>query len=325
MKKAALLLWLLMTFVYACDATFQSCYKKAAALDVVRDNSLYIPLEDDKILIYSDTPVKNALKSDPFLHLYLKRSSKEIRHPFKLNRYLPSKELASIHKEIICGHIEEEQVGLERLAVFSTKIFQPSIILNGCCELVAIGASKGIVQKPYIEHFLYSGGVYGDLGIRLKRCKEGLVVESIDPFLETPFEIGDRIVAFNGKNVKNKARFEQDILFASLGSLCRVDVLRCKKKHSLKAKVYQRRGGGYLSDTFLERLGVYVDDKLSVIRSSFAKIHKGDRLKVIDGHRVHTQKDVRKWLSRVQNKHFLIGVERRGLDIFIPLSKISKN
>ena len=325
MKKAALFLWLLTTFVYACDATFQSCYKKTVALKVVRGNALYIPLQNDKILVHSDTPVKNALKSDAFLHLYLKRASKKIRHPFKLNRYLPNKELASIHKEIVCGTIVQKQEGLEHLARFSKRIFAPSVILNGCCELVAIGTSRGIVQKPYIEHFLQNGGVYGDLGVRIKQCKEGLVVTSIDPFVKTPFRVGDHLAALNGKKMHDKAQLEQEILFAPVGSVCRVDVFRCDKRTTLKAKVYNRKGGGYLSDTFLERLGVYVDEKLRVKRSAFEKIHKNDKIKVIDGHRVSTQKDVRHWLSKVKSEHFLIGLERKGLDIFIPLSKLSKN
>jgi len=327
MKKAALLLWLLSIFVYACNTTFQSCYKKTVALGVVHNDSLYIPLENNKILIYSDTPVKHALKSDPFLHLYLKKAPKKIHHPFKINRYLSDKKLVSIHNKnkIVCGHIKQQQAGLERLAVFSKKIFHPSIILNGCCELVGIGTSRGIIQKPYIKHFLRRGGVYGDLGIRLKRCKEGLIVESVDPFLQTPFKIGDRIVALNGKRVKTKKDFQQKVLFASVGSICVVNVFRYKKQHTLKAKVYKRLGGGYLSDTFLERLGVYVDAKLQVVRSSFAKIYKGDKLKVIDRHRVWTQKDVRKWLSNVKNERFLICVERRGLDIFFPLDKVLKN
>jgi len=178
---------------------------------------------------------------------------------------------------------------------------------------------------PYIEHFLKSGGVYGDLGIRIKRCRDGLVIASIDPFLQTPFQVGDRILMLNGKRVTSKAEFEQKILFARVGSEFSVELFRCGKKEVLKVKIYRRKGGGYLSDTFLERKGVYVDAHLKVIRSTYAKIQKGDRLKVIDGHRVATQEDVRKWLSNVSNERFLIGLERRGLDIFIPMSKRSED
>ena len=324
MKRAVLLFWLLSTLLLACNTGFQSCLKKSEALHVVSASRLSIPLQENKTLVYSDIPVPNALKSDPFLHLYLIETKKKIRHPFKINRYLPNKELASIHKEIVCGTIVQKQEGLEHLARFSKRIFAPSVILNGCCELVAIGTSRGIVQKPYIEHFLQNGGVYGDLGVRIKQCKEGLVVTSIDPFVKTPFRVGDHLAALNGKKMHDKAQLEQEILFAPVGSVCRVDVFRCDKRTTLKAKVYNRKGGGYLSDTFLERLGVYVDEKLRVKRSAFEKIHKNDRIKVIDGHRVSTQEDVRHWLSKVKSEHFLIGLERKGLDIFIPLSKVAK-
>ena len=325
MRKAALLLWLLPALLFACDAGFKSCLKKVEALDVVSTSQLSIPLQGNKKLLYSDTPVQNALKNDPFLHLYLVETKKKIRHPFKINRYLPNKELASIHKEIICGKIVQKQEGLERFARFSKRIFIPSVILNGCCELVAIGTSRGIIQKPFIEHFLKNGARYGDLGIRLKRCKDGFVVASVDPFVKTPFKVGDRLLTINAKMPTELSQLKQAILFTPPDSICRVELLRCKRKLSLNAKVYPRKGGGYLSDTFLERLGVYVDEKLRVKRSTFEKIHKNDRIKVIDGHRVSTQKDVRHWLSKVKNEHFLIGLERKGLDIFIPLSKISKD
>ena len=325
MKRAAPLFWLLSVLLFACDAGFQSCLKKSEALHVVSTSRLSIPLQEDKTLVYSDTPVQNALKSDPFLHLYLIETKKKIRHPFKINRYLPNKELASISREIICGKIVQKQEGLDRLARFSKRIFIPSIILNGCCELVAIGTSRGIVQKSYIEHFVQNGARYGDLGVRIKRCRNGFVVASVDPFVKTPFKVGDRLLALNTKMPKDLSQLKQAILFASPGSICRVKLLRCKRKLSFNAKVYPRKGGGYLSDTFLERLGVYVDEKLRVKRSVFAKIHKNDRIKVIDGHRVYTQKDVRHWLSKLKGEHFLIGLERKGLDIFIPLSKISKD
>ena len=317
MKKAALLGWLLFSTLFACDAGFQSCLQKVAALHVVSSSSLAIPLDGGKTLLYSDFPVQNALKSDPFLHLYLVKTKAEVRHPFKINKYLPNKELASIREHIVCGKVVQPQIGLERFARFSKPLAKPSVILNGCCELVALNTTKGIIQKPYIEHFLRKGGVYGDLGIRLEDSKKELVVASCNPFVETPFKVGDRIIVLNGKRVHSKAEFARQILFAPIGSKCSVKVVRNDKKLTLKATLYKRRGGGYLSDTFLESVGVFVDERLQVVASSFEKIHKGDRIIMINGQKVLSQKDVREALSKVGTKEFLIGLNRKGLDIFI--------
>ncbi|SFV49897.1 hypothetical protein MNB_SM-7-1477 [hydrothermal vent metagenome] len=315
MKKAAVLIWLLGFSLFACDTSFKSCLQKVKDLHVISSNSLEIPLQNQKTLIYSDTPVKEALKSDPFLHLYLVKTQKNIHYPFKINRYLPNKELAAINSSIFCGEIVKDQIGLDTLAKFSTKIPSFAVILNGCCELVAIATSKGIIQKPYIEHFLKKGGIYGDLGVRLK----GLDVASSNPFLKTPFKLGDHILSFDGKRVKDRGSFEQKIAFGDIGSLHKVEVIRKGKKRVFKAKLYKREGGGYLSDTFLETLGVYLDTELRVIHSSFTKFLKGDKIIMIDRHLVKTEADIRKWLSKVEKRDFLVGINRRGLDIFIKL------
>ena len=321
MKKAALLGWLLFSALFACDAGFQSCFKKTQDLDVVSVTSVKIPLSGNKTLIYSETPLSSSLKNDPFLHLYLMPTRNMVRHPFKINKFLPSREVAAIGKKIVCGKVVQPQIGLEQFAHFSKPLTYPSIILNGCCELVAVGTSKGVIQKPYIEHFLKKGAIYGDLGIRLRQSSKRLVVAECNPFLQIPFQKGDRIVALNGKKVASQAWFEKKVLFAPIDSKCRVEVVRHGKKLTLQAKVYKRRGGGFLSDTFLESLGVFVDKKLRVLSSSYEKIRKGDRIIMINGQRVASQRAVREALTNVRTREFLIGLNRKGLDIFIPLRK----
>ena len=322
MKKAALLGWLLFSSLLACDAGFESCLQKVTALGVLSSNTLSIPLEGDKVVVYSDTPLANVQKSDPFLHLYLLKATSKIRYPFKINKYLQNKELASVGKGIVCGKVVAPQVGLDRFARFSRPLFAPSLILNSCCELVAINTSKGIIQKAYIEHFLQKGADYGDLGIRLDLSVKEPVVASCNPFIKTPFRIGDRIFMFDAKIVHTKEAFARKVLFASIGSKCSVKVIRNGKKQTLQATVYKREGGGFLSDTFLESIGVFVDQKLQVQTSSNEKILKGDRIIMINKKRVTSQKEIREALTKVrEKKEFMVGLNRKGLDIFIVLRK----
>ncbi len=321
MQKAALLFWLLFSPLMACDIGFKSCLAKVEALHVVSSEAVKIPLKDRRTLLFSDTSPQNALKSDPFLHLYLLKREKNVAHPFKINRFLHTQELASIHNEIICGKIVQKQQGLDRLARFSKRIFTPSVILNGCCELVAVGTPRGIIEKSYIEHFLKAGGVYGDLGIRTTDSKGGVVVTSRNPFLQIPFKMGDIIIALSGKPVKKAALFNKEVLFATVGSILRVAVERNGKKYTFKVKVHKRKGGGYISDTFFETLGIYVDEQLNVIASSNEKFRKGDRFVVVDSKWVSTQTDIREALSNVKKKEFLVGINRKGLEIFIKFKR----
>ena len=321
MQKAAFLFWLLGISLLACDAGFENCLKKVQTMDVVSKGAVQIPLKKNVTLLYSNTPIQNALKSDPFLHLYLLRSDKKVSHPFKINKFLHNKELASIHNEIVCGKIVKKQQGLDHLAHFSKRIFVPSVILNGCCELVALGTPKGVIEKPYIEHFLKVGGVYGDLGVRIADLREGAVVASRNPFVDSSFQTGDKIISINGKSVKSAAELNRKILFSPVGSIMKVTIRRDSKEYTLNAKVFKRRGGGYISDTFFETVGIYVDEKLRVISSSNEKIHKGDRFVVVDSKWVSTQADIRKALSTLKSKEFLVGINRKGLDIFIKFKR----
>ena len=321
MQKAALLLWLLFSSVFACDAGFESCLKKTKDLKVVATSSVKIPLSGGRMLVFSKSPLNNALKNDPFLHLYLFKTTKKIKFPFKINRYLSNNRLASLHERVVCGKILQPQKGLDKLGVFSKSIQTPSLVVNGCCELVGIGTKKGVVQKAFIEHFLRHGGTYGDLGVRVADSKGVPFIRSCNPFLKHPFKSGDRIIALNGKKVREAAEFCKAVLFAPVGSTFDVVFERNGEKRRAKAKVYRRKGGGYISDTFLETVGIYVDEELRVTASSNEKVHKGDRLVVVDSHWVKTQEDVRKALSSVRSDELLVGVNRRGLEIFIKLKR----
>ena len=57
---------------------------------------------------------------------------------------------------------------------------------------------------------------------------------------------------------------EEAILFSLPGSEHKVTVRRDGKELVLDVRIAERLGGGLLSDTFLERLGLYLDRQLFV-------------------------------------------------------------
>ncbi len=323
MRFAAVVFWLLGISLFACDPSFESCAKKVLEVAEVTNTRIDLPLEGSKVLVYSTTELRGASQSDPFLHLYLFDSKHPPKYPFKLNKNLPAKELASINEKIVCGKIVQKQRTLEHLGKFSSPITAPSVILNGCCFVVAIGTPKGVITRRFLRHFMREGGVYGDLGVRIKRCENRLVVEYRNPFVRTPLEVGDRILSIDGKKVSDKASFEEAVLFAKPGKKLDLRVERCGKRLELHPLVYKRAGGGYLSDSFFETLGVFLDEKLRVVRSSYPQIKKGDSIVALNSITVKTIDDVKYALSKVTTKKFLVALNRDGLVFFIKMkSKI---
>ncbi|NPA65369.1 MAG: hypothetical protein GXO11_00660 [Epsilonproteobacteria bacterium] len=89
-------------------------------------------------------------------------------------------------------------------------------------------------------------------------------------------------------------------------------------------KVFPRKGGGFLDDTFFEVIGVYIDKDLRVVRSSYESLHVNDKIFIIDKQKVQTQKDIQRALSDVGDT-FRIGLNRDGLDIFIEINTRKNN
>ncbi len=323
MRRVALLLVLLGVSLFSCDASFRSCLKKTNDLGVVQnDTTLSIPVSSDKLLGFGPKPPKNSVVYDPFLRLWIVKTNKRVRYPFKINQTLPAKELASIKQGIVCGSIIEEQNGLEHFGRFSKPAKTPAIVLNGCCELVGINTSRGVIQKRYIEHFLQKGSVYASAGVRIRQCKKHIVVASVNPFVKTPLKRLDRIVAVDGKKIRTQKEFNEAVLFSAPNSEHTFKVIRCGKEKELTCTLSQRKGGGFLSDTFLETLGVYLNEKLVVIDSTYPVLRRNDRIFMVNGTKVGSFEDVRRSLSDTLHEA-LIGINRNGLDIFVKIK--SKN
>jgi hypothetical protein len=322
MKRIILWAFVFVAIAHGCESGFESCLQKVNDLHVVQNDTLQIPLKQKKLLIYSNKPLNNTMKSDPFLGLYLIKAKYAVSHPFKFHKTLPYSQLASVSTGITCGNITHPQKGLEHLATFSSPLQQNGVVLTSCCELVGVATPRGIIQKRYIQHFLEKGGVYGEIGVRVMQKDKKVKVCSVNRFINRKLFIGDIIVSVNKKTIHNVKEFNEAVLFAKIGSVVQVELIRDNKKIQLSMKVMQRKGGGLLSDTFFEAIGVYFDPTLHVIASTNPSLHVGDRIFSINKKAVKNYKDMRLALSSIEDI-VKIGITRKGLDFFITLN--SKN
>ncbi|MCK9453903.1 MAG: PDZ domain-containing protein [Sulfurimonas sp.] len=313
MLRLLLALNFLFVNLYACKGGIESCRLKTLDSGAIVKNSLHIPLENNQKLIFSTTtPNGKILKHDPYLSLYLVEDKKNFKYPFRINTNQSLGTFGVDNRSVIEGKIVQKQLGLNRFATFSEALFAPSLLLNSCCALEGIVTERGIIEKEYIEHFLNSKKVaYGNFGIRVKDIGSAVTVSSSNPFFkENPFKKDDIILELDGKKVKDSALFMRDILFSEVGSLHSVKIKRGNKILTVSVKSQNRVGGGYLSDTFLESLGISFDKNLCIIKiekkAQQYGLKLGDKLLEVNKKGVKNEEEIAELIDNPKKSAYLL-------------------
>ncbi len=309
MLRVFIALNLLLLSLLACNGSYKSCKLKTQNLNVIQGASLVVALKNNQTLVYStQQPNVTIIKHDPFLNLYLLKSKKYIRYPFRINNKLSLTQASVSDSCITEGKIRTKQVGLNTLATFNEPIFAPSLLLDSCCNLEGLVTPKGIIQRDYLEHFIDSKNkYYGEIGVRVVDEDKLIIVKYVNPFdLSVRFKKGDCITHVNGKKILDASDFMKHVLFAKVGTQLKVMVVRNGKKILVKATLKQRFGGGVISDTFLEAKGLYFNEDLTLLSvgkkfKNFG-LHIGDRLIQVNGKKVTKIEDIRIYIDDF--KHF---------------------
>ena len=328
MLRLFVALTLLFLNLYACKGGYKSCKLKINDSNAITNNFTNIPVTKHSRVVFSQTPPQaKILKYDPFLSLYLVEDKKGFRYPFQI-RYTPVLGLASIDKrKAIEGKILKHQVGLNNFAAFSEPISYPSLILTSCCSLEGIVTPRGIIEKAYIDRFVKIKNIsYADIGIRIQDDKKLVIVNAINPFLDgNNFQLNDCILGFDGKKVTNASELMQWILFSKIGSSHLVKIKRGSKFLTLKMKSSKRNGGGYLSDTFLEFLGISFDKNLRITKieekAKKYQLKLGDRLIQVNQKNITTQNEILKIVSQSKESSNLL-FERYDFQFFVTVKSI---
>jgi len=323
MLRLAFVLSLLFLNLFACKGGYDSCKLKIINSKAIENSTLSIVVAKDKRLIYSTIPPSaKILKHDIFLNLYLIEAKDSFKHPFTINNHLAMGVASVDATSAIEGKINKRQEGLNNFATFSKKTLAPALLLNSCCNLEGIVTDRGIIEKIYLERFLNSNSSeYGDVGIRVSDMKSVVTIDRVDPFYKAnPFKEGDIIVSLDGKKVYNSATFIRQILFSKIGASKSVKIKRGKSFHEFRVNVSKRYGGGYLSDTFLERKGIYFSPNLIIteIRDSFDGygLKVGDRLIQVNGKKVSSTTDIAAYINDFNYAVSLLFF-REGFEFFV--------
>jgi len=320
-----IILNLFLLQLYACEGDYQSCLKKINDSKSIQNNQLSIPLENNRRIVYTkNIPNAVIVKYDPFLSLYLIQDKKPFKYPFTFNMKRPIDTALITNKKIIEGKFLQRQIGLNSFANYTKRTNDTALVMSRYCSLEGMNTSRGIIEKEYLQRFATSKtSSYGDIGIRLIDEKGFAIVTASDPFMKNnPFKRRDCIVAFDGVKVKSTSKLMQIILFSKLGSKHTVEIKRDDKFHIFTVVTANRYGGGYMSDTFLERKGVYFDNTLHIVKleKEFAKqgLKVGDRLLKINAVTVNNQEQLRLYLENFKDYSLML-FQRDNFQFFVKI------
>lgn len=328
MLRLFVALSLLFINLYACKGGYNSCKRKINDSHALTKSQTNIPVTKHKRLVFSRRqPKGKILKYDPFLSLYLVEDRKGFRYPFSIRNRAVMGLGGVSQKKAIEGHFKSHQIGLNKFAVFNPRVSSPSLILTSCCALEGIVTPQGIIEKPYLKRFVTSKNIsYADIGIRVYNRKSKVFVKAINPFMEgNDFHVGDQILRFDNKRVTNAGKLMQWILFSKIGSTHKVKIKRSGKTLTLQAKSKKRKGGGFLSDTFLEFLGLSFDKNLRIIKiEPKAKkygLKVGDKLLRVNHKKVTTEDEIVKSISQSKEATHLL-FTRHNFQFFVKIKSI---
>jgi len=271
-------------------------------------------VDENHVLTFNPNLIKDlhVIKSNPLLGLYLieVNLSNNIKFEPMLFRKIRSPLRFAIDDEnYMPGKIKKQQIGLN-FAEFSEVIEDNLMIISGCCVTagLSIGGDK-YIEADYLKHFIESDDKYlSDIGARFKEVNGKIIVDEVNPFfIDNPFLEGDEILYFNEEPVLNLADFMKQILFLAKNTKVNVEVLRNNELFEFQIKTAILRGGGFLSDTFLENIGVWFDKNLNVTNihagSAFAKkeLKNHYHLVSINGKTFQNEKEIRQYFSKIKN------------------------
>ena len=237
-------------------------------------------VDKNHVLTFNPNSIEDLtiIKRNPILGLYLiKVNSTNSKEPMLFKKTRSPLRFAIDDENYIPGKIRKKQIGLN-FAEFSETVADNLMIISGCCVTagLSIGGNK-YIEADYLKHFIRSDDKYlSDIGARFKEVDGKIIVDEVNPFFtENPFLEGDEILYFNENPVLNFVNFMKEILFIGKDTKVNIEILRKNELFEFEVQTDILRGGGFLSDTFLENIGVWFDKNLNVTNihseSAFAK------------------------------------------------------
>lgn len=220
---------------------------------------------------------KNAriIKADPFVGLYafspLDNKGEQTYIVREIDERAMKLNMASIaYNYVEQGIIIEPQKGYLQYARFTAPTRLNGVISNICYQIYGLGMGENLfIDGRYLFRFLeQKEPYYGDIGIRLyppNSDNKTLKIEFVDPFFpNVPFLKDDEILSINKHKFQDYYDFEWFVTNLPENSKAIVEIRRGESIEEFEVQVSRRYGGFLLPDRFFERLGITLDNNLTI-------------------------------------------------------------
>lgn len=214
---------------------FNACFEKnlPSIVNVAGHSGIALSPNLIAVVKNDEMPLRNYIKFDPFLGLYLVASDTKLE-PVKLSDETKAKKSDWVSataeaNSTLHGHVKS--MG-ERLGEPDTLTFEPAsslAVLSACCNLrgISVGGGKFIPSR-YLKHFMsYQDVYYGDVGVVFEMNATKFHVKSVEQLGRgQALMAGDEILTINGEKFKSLRELNERILFAKKGEILTFEVLR---------------------------------------------------------------------------------------------------
>ena len=213
---------------------FNACFEKNLPAMVNVAGNGGIAITPNLIAVpKGETPVKNYVKFDPYLGLYLVASDAKLE-PMKMadDNATKKSDWVSVTRDLnatVYGHVKAQAQALGELDVLTFDVNGTGAVLSPCCKLrgIAVGGDK-FVPSRYLRHFAaYKDVYYGDVGAVFEERDSKLYVKSVDPLGRgAVLMAGDEILSVNGEKMQSLRELNERILFAKKGERLKFEIRR---------------------------------------------------------------------------------------------------
>lgn len=213
---------------------FNACFEKNLPAMVNVAGNGGIAITPNLIAVpKGEIPVKNYVKFDPYLGLYLVASDAKLE-PVKMAEDNATKksDWVSVTRELnatVYGHVKAQAQALGELDALTFDVNGTGAVLSPCCKLrgIAVGGDK-FVPSRYLRHFAaYKDVYYGDVGAVFEERDGKLYVKGVDPLGRgAALMAGDEILSVNGEKFESLRELNERILFAAKGERLNFEIKR---------------------------------------------------------------------------------------------------
>lgn len=213
---------------------FNACFEKNLPAMVNVAGNGGIAITPNLIAVpKGEIPVKNYVKFDPYLGLYLVASDAKLE-PVKMAEDNATKksDWVSVTRDLnatVYGHVKAQAQALGELDALTFDVNGTGAVLSPCCKLrgIAVGGDK-FVPSRYLRHFAaYKDVYYGDVGAVFEERDGKLYVKGVDPLGRgAALMAGDEILSVNDEKMQSLRELNERILFAKKGERLKFEIRR---------------------------------------------------------------------------------------------------